>query len=402
MRAHTAGPGAGTISGLDGLRALAVLLVIAVHTAATTRLPWGVLGALDPVVYSGQLGVDLFFALSGFLITTLVLREEAAEVAAGRPPRFSLRDFYIRRALRILPPFYLVMALLIAVAGPAWLSTVRAPREIAAEAPGALLSILTFWWNYYGTYVHPIEVGQGFVVTWSLCVEEHFYLLWPATLLLVKKPRARVFVALLVCVGVLVLRQAAVLVGTPKEALTAPTHFRLDAIMWGSLGALCRNEGWLPSAALRRLATLALLVLVGILLWRGDLLVSPQGTWFGRVYGLTAASMLFTLVVLEVAEPRAPIARVLDLGPLAWLGRVSYGMYLLHSPAIDVARLVTFRGPAAASPGHFFLTMSVAVAVTAAAASLMFLGWERPFQRLRSRFRHTPPARPAERYRPTA
>jgi peptidoglycan/LPS O-acetylase OafA/YrhL len=71
------------IRGLDGLRAVAVLLVIAVHTAGSVGLPWGILGPLDLVVYSGQLGVDLFFALSGFLITTLILREEARNVAAG-------------------------------------------------------------------------------------------------------------------------------------------------------------------------------------------------------------------------------------------------------------------------------------------------------------------------------
>lgn len=394
MRAEAGRAATGTIRGLDGLRAVAVLLVIAIHTALTTRLPWGVLGLLDPVVFSGQLGVDLFFALSGFLITTLILREEAGRRASGRPASFSLRDFYIRRALRILPPFYLVMTLLILVSGPAWLSTVRPTHEIAAEAPGALPSILTFWWNYYGTYVHPVEVGQAFVITWSLCIEEHFYLLWPATLLLAKGRRARVLIALGVCLGALALRQAAVLAGAPMQSLGGVTHFRLDAIMWGSLAALCRQEGWLPPSAWRRLATLVMLVLVGILLWHGDLLVSPQGTTLGRVYGLTAASILFTLVVLEVAQaPGSVFTRLLQLAPLAWMGRISYGMYLLHSPAIDLARLVTFRGPVTPSPGHFLLTASIAVAITTAAASFMFLCWERPFQGLRSRFRHTPLAR---------
>jgi peptidoglycan/LPS O-acetylase OafA/YrhL len=376
------------IRGLDGLRAVAVLLVMAVHTAGATRLPWGVLWPLDCIVYSGQLGVDLFFALSGFLITTLILREEQGRVAAGRTQGFDIRAFYVRRALRILPPFYLVFGLLILGSGAVWLHSVRPAAEIRAEAPAALLSVLTFWWNYYGTYVHPVEIGQGLLIVWSLCVEEHFYLLWPATLLCVRTPRARAAVAAVVCLGVPALRLAMVLAGEPAVSRSAATHLRLDAITWGVLGAIAREAGWLPPAVRRRAALLLLAAPVGLMLGRGDLLVHPNGTFLGFVVGQAAAALLFTLVVIEVAEtPRGWLTRALEVAPLAWMGRVSYGMYLLHCPSIDLARMVTMRGPVEASPRHFLLTYVVVAGITTALASTMFVLWERPFQRLRKRFR---------------
>jgi peptidoglycan/LPS O-acetylase OafA/YrhL len=376
------------IRGLDGLRAVAVLLVIAVHTAGSVGLPWGVLGPLDLVVYSGQLGVDLFFALSGFLITTLILREEARNVAAGGGQRFGIGAFYARRALRILPPFYLVIGLLILFSGASWLHTVRRAAEVQAEAPLALVSILTFWWNYYGSYVHPVEVGQGLAIVWSLCVEEHFYLLWPATLVWLKTPRRRAAIAATVCFGVLALRLVAVLAGEPVVQTSGATHYRLDSITWGVLAAIAREAGWLPPARRRRGLLLVLLLVVGLMLARGDLLVPPNGTMLGYVVGRAAAALVFALTVVEVAEtPRGWLTRALEWAPVAWMGRVSYGMYLLHSPSIDLARLVTMRGPVTPSAGHFLLTLALATAVTTALASAMFFVWERPFQRLRARFR---------------
>jgi peptidoglycan/LPS O-acetylase OafA/YrhL len=380
------------IRGLDGLRALAVLLVIAVHTAGAVGLPWGVLGPLDYVVYSGQLGVDLFFALSGFLITTLILREEKGQVAAGLQQGFDLGAFYVRRALRILPPFYLVIGSLLLLSGTPWLHTVRPASEIRAEAPGALLSILTFWWNYYG-YVRAVDVGQGLVIVWSLCVEEHFYLLWPVTLVCVRSARGRAAVAAVVCFGVPLLRLLAVLGGEPLSVRSAATHLRLDAITWGVLVAIARDAGWLPSAGQRRRLLVLAAAPVLVMLGRGDLLVSPNGTFLGFVVGQAAAALLAALLVVEVAEaPRSALTRALDLPPIAWMGRISYGMYLLHCPAIDVARLVAMRGKVTPSPAHFLLTFALVVAVTAALASVMFLLWERPFQRLRRRFRREPVA----------
>jgi peptidoglycan/LPS O-acetylase OafA/YrhL len=342
-------------------------------------------------VYSGQLGVDLFFALSGFLITTLILREERGRVAAGLRQGFDIGAFYIRRALRILPAFYLVIGTLILVSGTPWLHTVRSAAAIHAEAPGALPSILTFWWNYYP---HPVEVGQALVIVWSLCVEEHFYLLWPATLLCIKSPRARLALAAAACLGVPVLRLLALLGGQPLSARSAATHLRLDAITWGVLAAIARDSGWLPTARRRRTLLLLAAAPVAVMLGRGDLLVNPNGTELGFVVGQGAVPLLASLLVIDLAEtPRGWLTRALELPPVAWMGRVSYGMYLLHCPAIDLARLVTMRGPVTASPGHFLLSYGLVVLITTALASTMFLLWERPFQRLRRRFRREPAAR---------
>src|SRR5512146_2421844 len=99
------------VRSFDGVRGLAILLVIAYHTVGATAYPDATLGWARPLLMSGWAGVDIFFALSGFLITTLLLREENRERLAGRPARFSLSRFYLRRALRILPAFFAVFAL---------------------------------------------------------------------------------------------------------------------------------------------------------------------------------------------------------------------------------------------------------------------------------------------------
>jgi peptidoglycan/LPS O-acetylase OafA/YrhL len=362
--------------------------VIAVHTAGTTRLPWGTLGPFDYFVWNGALGVDLFFALSGFLVTTLIVREEGASIAGGGGQRFNIARFYLRRTLRILPPFYLVMGLLMVASDHIpFFSTATPSREIRAEAPGALFSILTFWWNYYCEYVHRVAVGEAFSITWSLCVEEHFYLLWPALLLVVKARRRRIMAAAAICFVALLGRYLGVAAQEAPSALRSLTHYRLDAILWGALGALWR-EGGTPWPRLRRAALGLSSGLVMLLVARGDIFVHPYGTALGLHLGQSVVSVCFTLFVLEVAEtPRSLLTRALEIAPLAWMGRVSYGMYLLHSPAIDLARMATLRGAVSPSPWHFLLTYGVTAALTVGLATVMFLVWERPFQTLRARLR---------------
>jgi len=365
---------AGLIRGLDGLRAVAILLVILWHAAK--RLPPEALGVAARFADAGWTGVDLFFALSGFLITSLLLEEEAR---SGRG--FSLRDFYARRALRILPPFYLVLLLNTLLVG------VRPFSDVVGTRVGGsleLVSLATYWSNYFFTYFESLNPARALLIYWSLCVEEHFYLLWPLCLFFVRGRRPRMVLALGACLAFLLMR----LFGrsTAFEVQTL-SHFRMDSILWGALAALGFEELRARREALRLVAGL-LVALVATMFLTGFLSARPGRT--EHAIGLTLLAVSFAALVSEVAaNPESRLTRALDVRPLRALGRVSYGMYLLHMQAISVAALLLPRGPSLAS---YLLLVVSSTACTWAASFLMYRFYEKRFLALKRHFRRLEPA----------
>lgn len=375
-------PEPGYLAGLDGIRGIAILLVLLYHSAPVVGIRPSALGPLLPVVRMGWAGVDIFFALSGFLITTLLLREEQ------RFGRFSLKRFYARRALRILPPFYFCLLLFFGVFGRFDLFTsVGLPRVLGEVSPWTPVAVASFLTNYAIAYWEPVSLGGAIHIFWSLCVEEHFYLAWPLALTLLRSPRSRLGVAVLLCIAVCALR----LVATTLR-LDAPgvvhivTHYRLDSILWGAVVALLRPRlaeyPW-GRRALLAAAWAATLALVAT----GSLSSSP--TPLGHSLGLSLLALASGLSVLEVVEAgaRSPVVRILELAPLAAVGRVSYEMYLLHSPALDLGRTLLLRG----GPGEHTLLRFLGFAFLLAALAWAF-AWAaheavgRPALRLKGRW----------------
>lgn len=366
------------IRGLDGLRGLAILAVILWHTASSAPgFPAGSLGPFGKVVGTGWAGVDLFFALSGFLITRLVLLEEA-----GAPDgRFDVRRFYWRRILRILPAFFAVLALNVLVLGPLGL------RSASVPPLHALWSFATFTSNYYLHYVEEVRAGTAYLVYWSLCVEEHFYLVWPFALVLLKRRRDRILVALAVCVALPLLRWALVARGIETTiSVYYLSHYRLDAILSGALAALLYQP--LRRAVAVRRALLALSAGTAVLLLAlGQLSQLPAPTLLGLSLGFSALAATASLLVVEVsATPDSAAARGLASGPLAALGRVSYGMYLLHFQMMDVAVQLT-RAEVDRSLARSLFAFAVCTLITYGAALVMHRLVEQPFLRLK---RHAP------------
>jgi peptidoglycan/LPS O-acetylase OafA/YrhL len=163
----------GRIPSLDGLRALSIVLVIIAHFAGTAHLP----KSFEPIEHLGNYGVRFFFVISGFLITTLLLKEYA------KTKSVSLRHFYIRRCLRILPAFYVYVGSIV----------VLTAIGLITLYPGDLLHALTYTMNYQNIPVDiPNGRANGWYLThlWSLSVEEQFYLLWPLLFLLLRPRRA--------------------------------------------------------------------------------------------------------------------------------------------------------------------------------------------------------------------
>jgi len=140
---------AGYIRGLDGLRAVGILLVTLIHSAFVLGFPYQDGSWREALVGSGWMGVDLFFVLSGFLITRLVLQEEQQNVHLLTSATFSLKNFYLRRTLRIFPAFYCVVLLNLFVFGQMGLRTVAPTAWVLQAEPASLLSVLTFTSNYY-------------------------------------------------------------------------------------------------------------------------------------------------------------------------------------------------------------------------------------------------------------
>jgi peptidoglycan/LPS O-acetylase OafA/YrhL len=360
---------AGRIRGFDGLRAVAIVLVVLWHTKAV--FGFRSLGVLDPLVNVGWAGVDLFFGLSGFLITSLILGEER------ETGRFGIRDFYARRVLRIFPPYWTVLAVTgLVLSRFEMFRSAHWPWETAQ--PLYVASLLFLFSNYLdlGT------IGFAYIVNWSLCVEEHFYLFWPATLLVVRSRRARVIVGLAVCALVPLLRFDAIGL-VELHRVHSLSHLRIDSILWGALAALLFD--WLREhARIRR-----------VVMWTSGaaalFFVGEQMTFRGYFLGLTILAIAVAAFVSNIAAtPESPLVTLLELAPLRAIGKVSYGMYLLHFQALDVIRALAPPGlPHALA---FVLFSLCAVALTWAAAAVLYRVVERPALRLKRHFAGPAPA----------
>jgi len=331
---------------LDGMRGLAVLAVMGVHA--------GLLGG-------GFLGVDVFFVLSGFLITSLLAEEHATT------GRISFAAFYRRRALRLLPALSLVLAFCLAYA-----LTVAPPAQAAVNLRGvasSLAYVSNFQIAAHGTYALGL-LGH----TWSLSVEEQFYIVWPA-LLLGLLAWIGVRGALAVCVAGIVggtaVRTALWLHGAGPDAIFVGSLTHGDGLLMGSALALARIGGvrapWgrggvHVTGAAGAAALVAMMVLFGS---HADMLP----------WGYTAAALASAAVLAWAIHTGG---RVLCWRPLRTAGRYSYAMYLWNPIAIAVVAL-PWHGAAPSGFLQFCLAGTLTVAI--AAASYRYV--ERPCLRWR-------------------
>ncbi|MBI4941322.1 MAG: acyltransferase [Actinobacteria bacterium] len=316
------------VKGFDGLRALAVLAVMLFHV--DRRIAGG-----------GWIGVDLFFVLSGFLITTLLLREHA------RNRRIALADFYVRRFARLYPALLvMVVACLPFAAYLGYKSQAEGYVVTAAVTLTYLSDIAIFLSGHaYGRFTH----------TWSLAVEEHFYLLWPVVVVLLRGRRRFVLAAAL---GGATLSFLATAFGSGRTVFDKGTpvayfapHTRMFELLLGAAAAalVFSRAGHGPGRQLDRLvgvrvggvlrpvapalAPLGLLGLGAVMVYAGAV---PRSEGF--TLQLLAAGLTSCLLVLGVYLAQgSALVRALEWAPLAWLGTISYGIYLFQSPILKLA-----------------------------------------------------------------
>jgi peptidoglycan/LPS O-acetylase OafA/YrhL len=372
------------ITPLDGLRGIAVVLVLVFHFAWTFPESTPLAHALKRLLWVGWVGVDLFFVLSGYLITRGLV------APSDKPVGVRLRKFWARRVLRIFPLYYIVL-----IVGSGVCLLVSAP---VPSAP---------YWFYFQNYAlafdtYPLRWTAHF---WSLAIEEQFYFLWP--LLALKAPRRAlvpVTIALaLFCIGT---RAAMgidmhILERTSHEAAeqvakiayrATPTH--MDGLLFGALLAIIGWDkgSWLARAWKRLRGAILGLTSVAIL----GLFVLTHGfnDYDGRVIVVGYASLaLFFASVVSIAVDGSlspPFLKLLTSRPLRACGRVSYGMYLLHWPLVAFSVPTLERWQEAASPmtgiavGLGVLVVGIGVTYVLAEVSFRFV--ENPFLRLKERF----------------
>ena len=352
---HESAPGAGGqaasqhIPSLDGIRAISVLLVVMTHSGFSFA--------------SGALGVNVFFFLSGFLITTLLRREHR------RTGRINFRRFYLRRALRIFPPMYLLLAVAVALSVRGWLEPM-VTRDVA---------VAQFFHLSNYAHISGSQVAPGTEILWSLSVEEHFYLVFPAlfAFLMARSPRQRFVILVLICVSVLTWRcwvVAADFMGGARWAYEA-TDTRMDSILWGAVFALFANPYFEPERA-KHLDRVSLGVLaVGVILASQ----AYKAEWFSHTLRYTLQCVCFApLFVLAIHRAHRFPMSLLDRQPLRWIGEISYGLYLYRYLVIAIlVQHTTFSGLA-------LLTATLAISLPICALSERYL--ERPAAVLRKRF----------------
>ena len=340
------------IASLDGLRAFAIACAVWHHALMTFETDGAWFKVIETITPTGDFGVQIFFVLSGFLITSLLLKERE------KTGKISLKDFYRRRAYRIFPALYVFIAIV----------TVLTLTN-AIDLQAYVIAAAAFFVRDY------VPTGGSWWLghTWSLAIEEQFYLLWPLVLILVpRRLMLRVLFGAIVCV--VGMRTATWLfVPQLREGIMIMFHTRSDALMIGAMLAVVSRREDFQAFADRVLGRgLGWVALAWFpITWIGQHAFGQ--VWRYNVGYLVDALAIAVVMTWAIKRPRGLGGRVLNWGPICHIGAISYSLYLYQQ--LFLAPLnTTILG----TPG-----LNVLFALLAAEASFHLV--ERPFLRLRDR-----------------
>lgn len=372
----------GHIPALDGVRGVAILLVLLYHFAAEAQRRVGIVSPLSRPWRDGWIGVDLFFVLSGFLITGILYESRAS--------KHYFRNFYMRRALRIFPLYFGTLA---AVFVAAWISP-EASRWLGQTRDQQA------WYWFYGANILDAMQGWSGPLShfWSLCVEEHFYLIWPLLILLLTR---RQVMATCGAAVVLAIVSRALLSRLPhgEVASYALTPARIDSLAIGGMLALA-FRGDVTAERAGRWAGWALVVGLGsfVALYVAYRL-KHHNVMIMRLGGYTCGAVFFAGVLGRAVLARGLPARLWANPMLRTMGKYSYALYVLH-PLLEPLRVWAFvslgltalrRWPNLA----FIVYVCFALVLSTVAAMASWHLLEKHFLKLKRLFPERPVARPA-------
>jgi peptidoglycan/LPS O-acetylase OafA/YrhL len=325
---------------IDGLRAIAVLVVVFFH-------------AKVPLFSGGFVGVDVFFVISGFLISGLIADEVKHE-------RFSFLAFYHRRIRRIVPALLVVYAACMLAAAALMLPSDIVDFGKSLRSSALFVSNL-FFYESTGYFDGPADL-KPLLHTWSLSIEEQFYLVWPVMFLLVARWRPDWLLRLVATAGAASLVAYVGMLLAQPEAAFFLTPFRIWELMLGALLVLVRRQGTTIPSVSQWLAG------VGLVLIAAPVVLADGSHGLGMLAPIPACAGAALLIV---AGPQASINRLLSLKPVVAVGLVSYSLYLWHWPFLSFARYYVDR------PLTWLETGSL-LTVSLAAAALTYRFVERP------------------------
>jgi peptidoglycan/LPS O-acetylase OafA/YrhL len=358
MRRIKVAPGRFYLPELDGLRFFAFLAVFLSHAASSPLRPSSDSVWLTLVSGTGRYGVDLFFTMSAYLLTTLMLREQELY------GQVRVKAFYARRILRIWPLYYTFLLGLLCFQAISW-STFH-PRWVIAYA--------CFVSNLTSTGIYP---GLAVDALWSLSVEEQFYLVWPLIVRLASSRRGVLVAGVAAWVISAGVRTALLASGTAPRELWGTGFARLDSIAAGVILAACLNG--VSSITLSNARRVGLMSL-GLLLWTTVAIkchlfaASP-----GRVLGPALGYFLIALGCVAFFFAALGAQTWITSRPLVYFGRISYGLYVFHLPVLLILKFFLPQIHLAA-----FIALGLLVTLVVSTASYEWL--EAPFLRLKKRF----------------
>lgn len=354
------------IPSLDGIRACSILLVFIAHSGLQHLVP-------------GGYGVTVFFFLSGYLITTLLIREH------GKKGTISIKNFYIRRTIRIFPPMYLVLGVALIVAAFNLIPDNRFSGT-------SVFSLATFWSNYY-TAEPGWQLPAGTTAFWSLAIEEHYYLIFPVTFLYLRRyfsNRGTAVVLLALCLLALVWRCILVFqMNADHDRIYYASDSRFDNILYGSVFALLWNPAlgatWnRPHWQLTALVFLSIVTVLLTFVFRNE---EFRNSVRYTLQGITLMPLFFYAIAYRDTFTH----RILNWQPMVFLGKISYSFYLLHVLVLAVVYQHVNMGElemilmGKSIPLHMVAKAFLSFAITGLLSWLIYLFVEQPSANLKHR-----------------